>query len=75
MDDPVLRLLAVRQRALVQCGLEHRGHAAREPVRHLATCRLLATSPATLDRGAPCKAMAAAALAPRRLPYPQHVPR
>lgn len=32
VDDPVLRLLAVRQRALVQA-LERRGHAAREPVR------------------------------------------
>jgi hypothetical protein len=32
VDDAVLRLLAVRQRALVQA-LERRGHAAREPVR------------------------------------------
>jgi hypothetical protein len=32
VDDAVLRLLAVRQRALMQA-LERRGHAAREPVR------------------------------------------
>ncbi|ANN65032.1 GTPase/DUF3482 domain-containing protein [Bordetella bronchialis] len=32
VDDPVLRLLAVRQRALLRA-LEGRGHAAREPVR------------------------------------------
>jgi hypothetical protein len=32
VDDPILRLLALRQRQLINA-LEHRGHAAREPMK------------------------------------------